>query len=206
VAHKETPEALAAGRKYLVYTLTSSTLILFSAAAIFVQTGTLDFTPGGFLAGRAAEGMLPLFFALLLFGFGVKAAIMPIHEWLPSAMIAPTPVSALLHAVAVVKAGVFGCLRVILYVFGPALLIQKGLWFPFPSGVFHHPGRGDDRPGTGQSERRLAFHHQQPVDHHPVALRCRAASPAESAPGQYGYLKSPFFCAGAIYVKTHKEW
>jgi multicomponent Na+:H+ antiporter subunit D len=210
VAHKETPEALAAGRKYLVYTLTSSTLILFSAAAIFVQTGTLDFTPGGFLAGRVAEGMLPLFLALLLFGFGVKAAIMPIHEWLPSAMIAPTPVSGLLHAVAVVKAGVFGCLRVILYVFGPALLSQKGLWFPFALLVsFTILAAGMIALGQDNLKRRLAFSTINSLSI--IILGALLLSKSGITGGilhlaNHGFLKiTLFFCAGAIYVKTHKE-
>jgi multicomponent Na+:H+ antiporter subunit D len=201
---------LAAGRKYLVYTLTSSTLILFSAAAIFVQTGTLDFTPGGFLAGRVTEGMLPLFFALLLFGFGVKAAIMPIHEWLPSAMIAPTPVSALLHAVAVVKAGVFGCLRVILYVFGPALLAQKGLWFPFAVLIsFTILAAGLIALGQDNLKRRLAF---STINSLAIIILGALLLSKSSITGgilhlaNHGYLKiTLFFCAGAIYVKTHKE-
>ena len=103
-------------------------IILFAAAMIYRMTGTLDFTPGGFLAGYGTPTILTLLFVLLVMGCGVKAGIMPLHEWLPTAMVAPTPVSALLHAVAVVKAGVFGTLRIILYVFGPQLLHDLGLW------------------------------------------------------------------------------
>src|SRR5690606_6793224 len=72
---------------------------------------------GGILGGKAPEGVLTVLLALYAFGIG-KAALMPFHRWLPSAMVAPTPVSALLHAVAVVKAGVFTVLKVVIYVFG----------------------------------------------------------------------------------------
>jgi len=122
VAHKETEDAIMGGRKYLAYTLIAGVVILFSIIFIYTLAGTLDFKPGGFLSGHGSPGTLIFLFVILILGFGVKAALMPMHEWLPTAMVAPTPVSALLHAVAVVKAGVFGCLRIILYVFGPELL------------------------------------------------------------------------------------
>jgi multicomponent Na+:H+ antiporter subunit D len=128
VMHMETEEAFLGSRKYLVYTLVAGVIILFAAAMIYRMTGTLDFTPGGFLAGHGTPAILTLLFVLLIMGCGVKAGVMPLHEWLPTAMVAPTPVSALLHAVAVVKAGVFGTLRIILYVFGPGLLQDLGLW------------------------------------------------------------------------------
>src|SRR3989304_8419758 len=128
VAHKETPEALAAGRKYLAYLLTAAVFILFSIAYTYQLAGRLDFVGGGFLKGQGTPEVLRLLFITFILGFGTKAAFMPIHEWLPTAMIAPTPVSALLHAVAVVKAGVFSCLRVIDFVFGPSLLSDLGLW------------------------------------------------------------------------------
>ena len=79
--------------------------------------GTLDFAPGGILAGKASPLVIGVLLALYVFGIG-KAALMPVHFWLPAAMVAPTPVSALLHAVAVVKAGVFAVVKVVVYVFG----------------------------------------------------------------------------------------
>ncbi len=210
VAHKETPEALAAGRKYLVYTLTSGTMIFFSAAAIFHQTGTLDFTAGGFLAGKVSSPMLPILFVTLLFGFGVKAAIMPIHEWLPSAMIAPTPVSALLHAVAVVKAGVFGCLRVILYIFGPGLLGDLEVWAPLAFVLsFTILGAGLIALGQDNLKRRLAFSTINSLSI--IVLGALLLSPSGIRGGMlhlvnHGFLKiTLFFCAGAIYVHTYKE-
>ncbi|MFZ2054987.1 MAG: proton-conducting transporter membrane subunit [Candidatus Aminicenantales bacterium] len=128
VIHKETPLAIRAGRKYLAYTLTAGVFLVAAAVVTFQTTGTLDFRPGGIpaLAAVPAGTLRPLFF-IFMAGVGVKAAIMPLHGWLPTAMAAPTPVSALLHAVAVVKSGVFGVVRVVGFVFGPALMRDLGL-------------------------------------------------------------------------------
>jgi multicomponent Na+:H+ antiporter subunit D len=124
VAHKGDANALRGGRIYLM-TLLATSIGLFLVAIIwtFTVAGSMDFVPGGLLAG--AEGVTPVIASvlLILFAFGIgKAALMPVHFWLPNAMVAPTPVSALLHAVAVVKAGVFTMAKVGLYVFGIDLL------------------------------------------------------------------------------------
>ena len=126
VTHKGTPEAKAGGRRYLG--LLIGTSIGFQLIAIiwtWFLTGTLDFTPGGILNGKIEPTILPFLLALYMFGIG-KAALMPFHSWLPAAMVAPTPVSALLHAVAVVKAGVFTVLKVIVYIFGIDFLSNTG--------------------------------------------------------------------------------
>ncbi|MBN2282710.1 MAG: monovalent cation/H+ antiporter subunit D family protein [Deltaproteobacteria bacterium] len=118
VTHHQDSEARFAGRKYLAYLMGTSIAFLLPAIIItYVLTGTLDFTDQGILAGKAGDGLMVVLFILYIAGVG-KAAIMPIHSWLPSAMVAPTPVSALLHAVAVVKVGVFSVLRICLHVFG----------------------------------------------------------------------------------------
>jgi multicomponent Na+:H+ antiporter subunit D len=123
VVHKESQEAIQAGRKYLMYTLSAGVCILAAIVVIYVRVGNVDLQPGGIAGLKEFDSFsLNLLFWILIAGFGVKAAIMPLHGWLPTAMIAPTPVSALLHAVAVVKAGVFGCVRVIGFIFGPELL------------------------------------------------------------------------------------
>lgn len=128
VAHAQTKEALSAGRKYLVYLLTGGTLFLAAIILTYYYTGTTDFVTGGIpnLAAEASRSALIIIFVLFLFGF-MKAAWMPFHSWLPSAMVAPTPVSALLHAVAVVKAGVFGIIRIVAYVYGVDLMSELGL-------------------------------------------------------------------------------
>ena len=103
---------MRAGRIYLLLLLGTSLLLLLPAiVATWALAGTLDFTPGGILAGKAGAPVIGVLLALYVFGIG-KAAVMPLHFWLPAAMVAPTPVSALLHAVAVVKAGVFTILKV----------------------------------------------------------------------------------------------
>ncbi|MCP5050087.1 MAG: monovalent cation/H+ antiporter subunit D family protein [bacterium] len=128
VIHEENSEAIHAGRKYLAYTLTAGLCLIAASAWIYQITGTLDFKAGGMFS----EGMLNpqnavVLFALFLGGVGVKAGIMPMQSWLPTAMAAPTPVSALLHAVAVVKSGVFGVFRMVGFVFGPAVMREYGL-------------------------------------------------------------------------------
>ncbi len=130
VIHDETPEAMKAGRKYLVYTLTGGAFILIGTAITFQAAGTLTLAEPGILTMDVGSGMLTVLFVCFMAGFGVKAGIMPLHGWLPSAMVAPTPVSALLHAVAVVKAGAFGILRIIYNVFGVDLLSELGLGLP----------------------------------------------------------------------------
>jgi len=120
VVHKETAEALAAGRKYLIYTQCGGIAILAGIMALIGMGNTLDFVPGG-NPGIAliSPEFARIAFILLFFGLGVKASLVPLHGWLPSAMVAPTPVSGLLHAVAVVNTGVFGILRLMWYLFGP---------------------------------------------------------------------------------------
>jgi multicomponent Na+:H+ antiporter subunit D len=120
VVHRGTPEAVRAGDVYLRYTFFGGALLLAGVGLLYSLAGSVDFTEGGALAHVPAEhrGLLVLAFALLIAGLGVKAALVPLHAWLPVAMIAPAPVSALLHAVAVVKAGAFGITRVVYDVYG----------------------------------------------------------------------------------------
>ena len=130
VAHKETDEAKAGGRKYVIYLLGAAKLLLLAAIVVtYNVAGTLEFRKGGIFPASeltAHPMLLSAVFALFLFGLA-KNAVMPLHSWLPAAMVAPTPVSALLHAVAVVKTGVFSTVRVFLFVFGADAMRQLGV-------------------------------------------------------------------------------
>jgi multicomponent Na+:H+ antiporter subunit D len=210
VIHKETPEAIMAGRKYLAYLLTAGVFLLFSIAWTYTLAGNLDFVPGGFLAGHASTEVLQILFATFMLGVGAKAAIMPIHAWLPTAMIAPTPVSALLHAVAVVKAGVFGSVRIICYVFGPSLLKEIDIWIilaylaSFTILVASMFALAQDN-----LKRRLAFSTISQLSY--IILGVALLSPNSLTGGilhisNHAFMKiTLFFTAGAIYAKTHVE-
>ncbi len=125
VTHAGTPEAKRGGRVYLGILLgTSIGFFLLGILATWVITGSVDFQEGGILSGHIDPAWAGLLYALFLFGIG-KAAVMPFHRWLPAAMVAPTPVSALLHAVAVVKAGVFTLLKVTIYIFGSDFILSN---------------------------------------------------------------------------------
>ena len=130
VTHSRTEAARRSGRVYLgILVGTSVAFLLLAMIWTWNLTGTLEFRPGGILAGSVEGGSAALLLALFVFGTG-KAALMPFHRWLPAAMVAPTPVSALLHAVAVVKAGVFTVMKVSLYIFGTDFLAetQASVW------------------------------------------------------------------------------
>jgi NADH-quinone oxidoreductase subunit L/multicomponent Na+:H+ antiporter subunit D len=131
VAHAETDDARAAGRTYLAYTLGGGVLVLGGTALVYALAGTTAFVPGGIAALAAGDPALArVAFGLLAVGFAVKTAVMPLHGWLPAAMVAPTPVSGLLHAVAVVKSGAFGLGRVAMYVYGPEAVTGLGVGTP----------------------------------------------------------------------------
>ncbi len=132
VMHHQDGDAYDGSRKYITYLMvTSKVLLLPAMVLVYVTTGTLDFAPDirhGVFGTGASRALVTAVYFLSIFGYA-KAAIMPFHNWLPSAMVAPTPVSALLHAVAVVKVGVFSICRVMLYVFGVDLLKEYGLGY-----------------------------------------------------------------------------
>lgn len=135
VTHSGTPEAKRGGRKYILI-LMGSSILFFLPAMIWVYfiAGNLEFVEGGILSGSMDPAWVLPLLVLFILGIG-KAGVMPMHKWLPSAMVAPTPVSALLHAVAVVKAGVFSIVKVVVFIFGTDFITESGanvilLWFP----------------------------------------------------------------------------
>ena len=211
VAHHEDEEAILAGRKYLAYLLSGASLALFAILYSWESFGRMEFTPSGFIPLGSPKGVLLVLLLAFILGFGSKAALMPLHEWLPSAMVAPTPVSALLHAVAVVKAGVFTCLRVLLFVFGPEVLSSMGVSLGF--GIFvaftvivaNLLALREDH-----LKRRLAF---STINNLSVILLGGFLLSESGIRGAvlhipfHGLMKiTLFMCAGAIYVQTGKEY
>ncbi|MBQ6622789.1 MAG: monovalent cation/H+ antiporter subunit D family protein [Mogibacterium sp.] len=211
VVHYRDEEGTQSGRKYLAYTLISGQLFFAGMVVIYAVSGTLDFKAGGFLTPE----MLPMPWALVLFilmiGAGiVKAGVMPLHSWLPAAMVAPTPVSALLHAVAVVKAGAFCTLRIVLYVFGPAMAAYcRGAdllaWMAVATILVSSliAIRKDNL------KARLAFSTIGQLSY--IILGIAILSPFAAAGALYhivahAFMKiTLFMCAGAIFVTTHKK-
>lgn len=132
VAHEGTGRAVRGARAYLVYSLAGGAVLLVGVALLHVLAGPVEFLDYAPLAGVAATqpGLLTLVFVLLVGGMAVKTALVPLHGWLPRAMVAPAPVSALLHAVAVVKAGAYGIVRVVHDLYGVTLVQDLGLLTP----------------------------------------------------------------------------
>ncbi|MDD5773005.1 MAG: proton-conducting transporter membrane subunit [bacterium] len=129
IIHEETEEAAKAGIMYLVYTLSGGAMILFGCFITYaLNNGNIEFMPGG-MPGLAGQNKIVLYLLFILFtcGFGVKGALVPLHAWLPRAMVAPTPISALLHAVAVVNVGTYGLIRMIYNIFGRDLFLRLHL-------------------------------------------------------------------------------
>jgi multicomponent Na+:H+ antiporter subunit D len=209
VTHHGTMEARRAGRVYLGILLgTSIGLLLLAIAWTWAVSGTLDFQRGGILSGKVDGTLGGVLLALYVFGIG-KAALMPVHRWLPAAMVAPTPVSALLHAVAVVKAGVFCVVKVIVYVFGTEFLMQAGSasWLPFVAGTTIVLAsiialRADNL------KRRLAYSTIGQLSYVVLAAALLAPASVMAAAlhiGAHAVSKiTLFFAAGAIYTTAHK--
>jgi multicomponent Na+:H+ antiporter subunit D len=210
VTHKDTDAALAAGRRYLTYLIAGGVALLLGMALLYGEAGTLTFVPGGFAGEALSPAMVGVVFALLAVGFGTKSAIMPFHAWLPSAMIAPTPVSALLHAVAVVKGGVFGFVRAIGYVLGPDAL--QGL---APTEVVAGLAAGTILVASlialrqDNLKRRLAFSTVAHLSYIVLGLSLLSTTAWEG--GMYHLVNHAalkitlFFCAGAIYARHHLD-
>lgn len=211
VAHDQTPEALFAGRKYLAYLLTSGVFFLAAVVLTYHFTGTTDFVNGGIpnLASEASRAALMVLFVIFLLGF-MKAAWMPFHSWLPTAMAAPTPVSALLHAVAVVKAGVFGIVRVVCYIYGVDLMHALGLGLALASiAAFTMIVANLFALAQDNLKRRLAY---STINQLSLIIFGVALLSTEGIEGAmihipfHGFMKiTLFMCAGAIMVASGKR-
>lgn len=210
VTHSGTEEAKRAGRVYLGYLLgTSICLQLLAIIWTWTITGTLDFTEGGVFAdSNIPAGLLTVLYILYVFGVG-KAALMPFHKWLPAAMVAPTPVSALLHAVAVVKAGVFTVVKLTVYLFGIDELVNTGAadWLLYVAGATILIAslialRQDNL------KARLAYSTVSQLSYVIMAAAILApisvfAAAIHIAAHAFGKI-TLFFAAGSIYTAAHK--
>ena len=208
VTHKESQEAIRAGRLYMSILVGTSVVLLLPAIIwVWLSAGTLDFTPGGILSGRLSYDAAPILLALFAFGVG-KAALMPIHRWLPAAMVAPTPVSALLHAVAVVKAGVFTILTVVVYIFGFDFLSMSGasVWLAWLAG-FTILASSVVAITKDDLKARLAYSTISQLSYIVLGAALATAAAIEGATLHIVMHASAkitlFFCAGAIYVNAH---
>ncbi len=209
VAHKGTPEAIRGARTYLGVLLgTSIGLQLVAIIWTYVITGTLDFEKGGILAGHISGPMVAVLLALYAFGIG-KAALMPFHRWLPAAMVAPTPVSALLHAVAVVKAGVFTMLKVGIYIFGIDFLAETGAseWLMWLA-AFTIIASSVVALTKDNLKARLAYSTVSQLSYITLGMAL-ATSMGALGGGMHIAMHAMgkitlFMCAGSIYVATHK--
>ncbi|MDO9033025.1 MAG: monovalent cation/H+ antiporter subunit D family protein [Hydrogenophaga sp.] len=209
VTHHGTEKARQGGRVYLGLLMGTSVVFLLPALVfIWYLTGTTDFTAGGILADKLSPAGLMGLLALCMFGIG-KAALMPFHKWLPAAMVAPTPVSALLHAVAVVKAGVFSVVKVIVYIFGLDTLGVNGTtdWLILLAG-FTIVSASVVALGADNLKRRLAYSTISQLSY--VVMAAALLAPL-SVVGATLHIAAHalgkitlFFAAGAIYTAAHK--
>jgi multicomponent Na+:H+ antiporter subunit D len=209
VTHHGTAQARSGGRIYLGLLMGTSILLLLPALIyIWHVTGTTDFTAGGILAGKVSPQVMMVLLALCMFGVG-KAALMPFHRWLPAAMVAPTPVSALLHAVAVVKAGVFTVIKLLVYIFGLDTLGALGgaTWLVVLAG-FTIIAASIVALRANNLKRRLAYSTISQLSYiimasallTPLAVIGAVLHLAAHAVGKI----TLFFAAGAIYTAAHK--
>lgn len=211
VTHKGDQKAIAAGRTYLGYLLAGGALVLLAIIIVYASTGTLTFAAGGIIGDSMSDGLTIAVFLLFAIGFGTKAGLIPLHAWLPGAMVAPTPVSALLHAVAVVKAGVFAVGRTMGFVFGPTALAGLNLTTLLASvaavtivvaSIFAM--RQD------HLKRRLAYSTVAHLAYIVLGFALLARGTYEGAlmhMWNHGALKiTLFFAAGAIHIAAHKDY
>ncbi|NQV79276.1 MAG: monovalent cation/H+ antiporter subunit D family protein [Alphaproteobacteria bacterium] len=209
VTHHDNDEARKGGRTYLGVLLTTSIgFFLFGVLWVWHEAGTVAFTPGGVFSDQTDPVLIAAMLALFVFGIG-KAGVMPFHRWLPAAMVAPTPVSALLHAVAVVKAGVFSILKVTVHIFGIDFLAAIPstdffLWVAAATILIASiiALRQDNL------KRRLAYSTVSQLSY--IVLAAMLANSAGIVGGAlhiashaFGKI-TLFFCAGAIYVAANK--
>jgi len=208
VVHRGTPEALRGGRTYLTYTLAGGVVLLLAVAWLQSLAGPVCFRERGSLAAVvvAHRTELQIIFALFILGFGVKAAIVPLHGWLPQAMVAPAPVSALLHAVAVVKAGAFGIVRLVYDVYGVETARDLGVLTPLAVAAAVTIVYGSTRAlFQDELKKRLAYSTVSQVSY--IVLGTAIVGPVATIGGlvhlvHQGVMKITLFFGAGNYAET----
>jgi len=214
VIHKKDAASIRAGRKYLTYSITGAAFAFIALVVLIALAGTTDFTLGGVVTGELMNtrgGLLLTVFVLAFIGFGTKAAVFPMHAWLPAASVAPTPVTALLHAVAVVNAGAYAVLRLIYYSFGAENLF--GTWaqaIVLVLSCFTIVFGSTMAVREQHFKRRLAWSTISNLSY--MLMGAALMTPAGMVGSLshlviHGVIKiTLFYCAGAILVRTGKEY
>jgi multicomponent Na+:H+ antiporter subunit D len=211
VTHKGDAKAVGAGRTYLGYLLPGGAAVLLALVIVYAATGEMTFAAGGFVGDALSTPLTIVVFLLFCVGFGTKAGLIPLHKWLPGAMVAPTPVSALLHAVAVVKAGVFAFGRMIGFVFGPEVLGAIGIQTVL-STVAAATIVAASVMALRQDhlKRRLAYSTIAHLAYIVLGFSLLSTSAYEGGLlhiVNHGALKiTLFFAAGAIHIAAHKDY
>ncbi len=214
VLHTLTREAVLASRKYLYYSLGGAAFAFIGLAFLMIYSPTIDFTFGGVLSpetiGDKTNALL-LIYVIAFLGFGVKAAVCPFNSWLPEAGVAPTPVTALLHAVAVVKAGAFAIIRLTFYSFGTDFLIGTWAQYVVMGIVIFTIFYGSSRAvKETHIKRRLAYSTISNLSY--VLFGVTIMTPLGLV-GAFSHMVfhavmkiCSFFCAGAIMHQTEKHY
>lgn len=211
VAHEGDRRSMSAAKKYIFYSIGGAALSFAGIMMLFTRTGCAEYVYGGAGTSLGGEPYLLIAYLLTFAGFGVKAAIFPLHAWLPAAGVAPTPVTALLHAVAVVKSGVFACIRSTFYAFGPALL--AGTWAQHAAILISSFTiiYGSAMAYREQHlKRRLAYSTVSNLSYILFGMALMSTSGLVAALSHmlfHGIMKiTLFFCAGTVLCKTGREY
>ena len=211
VAHDGDRRSMSAARKYIIYSIGGAALSFAGILMLYSRTGCTEYIFGGSASAFQGDSFLLIAYLLTFIGFGVKSAIFPLHAWLPAASVAPTPVTALLHAVAVVKSGVFASIRSTFYAFGPALL--AGTWAQKTAmavAAFTILFGSCMALREQHLKRRLAYSTVSNLSYILFGMSLMTVSGLTAGLSHmlfHGIMKiTLFFCAGTVLCKTGREY
>ncbi|MCT4586028.1 MAG: proton-conducting transporter membrane subunit [Peptostreptococcaceae bacterium] len=210
VIHSESKEAFKSGRKYILYSFFGATLVLLGMIFLYKISPDFTFIAKGSIYKDADANLIKMAFMCMFLGFGVKAALVPFHSWLPSAMVAPTPVSSLLHAVAVVKSGIFAIVRITYYIFGKEALLKADvvIYASIFIGITILMG-SLLALSHDNLKKRLAYSTISQLGY--IMLGIMMLNENALLGGLLHLINHAlikivlFFCAGAIYIKAHEK-